>query len=161
MLDDDFRLNFRYRSNGTLILSLLGLAFAAASAEPKDKTSMADSQLPVVDVSHFLPVHTPGLRPGAFETQARSTGVSHAFFLVGCDATSIEWTRTHRERLIELGAFGLVIEAADVEAYRQLETVARGLVVRPVSGDLIAEHLGLDIYPALVTSEGIFQSVLP
>jgi len=161
MLDDDFRLNFRDWLNRALILGLLWLAFARALAEPQGLTLIADSQLPVVDIAQFLPVHSPTLRPGPFDTQTRPTGVSHAFLLVGCDPRSMEWTNRHRERLIELGAFGLVIEAADTEAYRQLETMARGLVVRPVSGDLIAEHLGLESYPALVTSEGVFQSVLP
>ena len=116
----------------------------------------AHAQLPAVDIERFLPVHTETLRAGPFEAQRRRTGVSRPFFLIGCDAYSIEWLNKNRERLVSLQAFGLVVEAEDAQAYRRLEATAEGLVVRPVAGHLIAQHLGIQAYPALVTADGIF-----
>ena len=81
--------------------------------------------------------------------------------MIGCDSDSLAWLERHRQRLIQLGAFGLVIEAPDIAAYRRLEVAADGLMVRPVSGDLIAEHLRLESFPVLITAEGLFQSDLP
>ena len=138
----------------TLIVAVVGVAAASAPANAQD--AIADPPLPAVTIEHFLPVHTDAMRPGPLQAQKRSTGVSRPFFLVGCDAYSLEWLAKNRERLVDLQAFGLVVEAPDARAFRQLEAAAKGLVLRPVSANLIAEHLGLEIYPALITSEGIF-----
>lgn len=116
------------------------------------------SEIPPVDVSieDFLPVITERMTVGSFEPESRSTGVSRPFFLVGCDDYSLKWVERHRLRLLELGAFGLVVDVPDIDAYRRLEEAAGGLIVRPVAGDLIAEHLELKHYPALVTADGVF-----
>lgn len=112
--------------------------------------------LPPVTIERFLPVDTNSLSVGPFEPVLRPTGVSQPFFLVGCDDFSLGWLQDNRERLLALRAFGLVVEAPSVEAYRRLESVAAGLVIRPVAGDLLAEHLGIRHYPVLVTGDGLF-----
>ena len=123
------------------------------TAEAQDLTM--HSRLPSIEVERFLPVHTEAMNPGPFEAQRRRTGVSQPFFIVGCDAYSLTWIERNRERLRELQAFGLVVEAADARAYHQLAALAEGLIVRPVAGDLIAQHLGIVRYPALITADGI------
>jgi integrating conjugative element protein (TIGR03765 family) len=116
----------------------------------------AHAQLPVIDIERFLPVHTDAMGPGPFEAQRRVTGVSRPFFLIGCDDYSVAWLEKNRERLVGLQAFGLVVEAEDRRAYERVASAAEGLIVRPVAGDLIAQHLGIQNYPALITSDGIF-----
>ena len=132
-----------------LVLALL----VASVAAPQDNST---PDLPRVDIAQFLPVASSTLTVGSFEPVHRPTGITQPFFIVGCDAASLEWIKRNRARLLELRAFGLVVEAPDREAYENLESVAEGLIVRPVVGDLIAEHLGLSHYPALVTADGIF-----
>ena len=96
------------------------------------------------------------MQPGPIDAQRRPTGVSRPFFLVGTDAYSLDWLAKNRERLVKLQAFGLVVEVPDAAAYRRLEALAKGVALRPVSADVIAEHLSLTRYPALITAEGIF-----
>ena len=135
-------------------VALLCVAVIAQPAQPQE--TVGAPTLPPVGIERFLPVHTEVMRPGPLEAQKRRTGVSRPFFLIGCDDYSLGWIAKNREQLRELRAFGLVVEAADAEAYGRLEAAAEGLLVRPVAGDLIAEHLGVQRYPALITSDGIF-----
>ena len=153
--------HFRSGISRALILGLLSLVATEALVAPESAAPGTDSQFPFVTIEHFVPVHTQAMRQGAFSSQHRSTSVAHPFFLIGSDTDSLAWLESNRERLIQLGAFGLVVEVPDIAAYRQLMKTADGLIVRPVSGDLIARHLGLDVYPALITANGFFQSDLP
>lgn len=134
---------------GALILALI-----IAPVVRAQETS--DPELPPVSIEQFLPVASRTLAVGPFEADHRSTGITQPFFVVGCDEASLEWVATHRARLLDLKAFGLVVDAPDVRAYERLEQAAIGLVIRPVVGDLLAEHLGITHYPALVTADGIF-----
>jgi len=113
------------------------------------------SEVPPVSIEQFLPIESRTLTVGSFEPEDRATGVVQPLFIVGCDEASLEWVEVNRARLLELSAFGLVVDAPDVEAYERLEQAAEGLVIRPVVGDLVAEHLGIKRYPALVTADGI------
>jgi integrating conjugative element protein (TIGR03765 family) len=133
-----------------------GLLCAAASIpQAQSQDSRTASRPSPIDIERFLPVHTKAMSAGAFEAQRRPTGVSQPFFLVGCDAYSLAWIEKNRDRLRQLRAFGLVIEAPDAQAYRRLIALAEGLPIRPVAGDAIAKYLRIDKYPALVTADGI------
>jgi len=112
--------------------------------------------VPPVSIEQFLPIESRTLTVGSFEPEDRATGVIKPFFIVGCDEISLAWVEVNRDRLLDLKAFGLVVDAPNVGAYERLEQVAEGLVIRPVVGDLIAEHLGITHYPALVTADGVF-----
>ena len=135
-----------------VVLGLLCAAALIPRAESQD-SSKGPSPSPI-DIEHFLPVHTKTMTVGPFEAQRRRTGVSQPFFLVGCDAYSLAWIEKNRDRLRQLQAFGLVIEAPDAQAYRRLAALADGLLIRPVAGDAIAKYLRIEKYPALVTSDG-------
>jgi integrating conjugative element protein (TIGR03765 family) len=134
---------------GTVILALIVAPVVSAEDTP-------DPELPPVSIEQFLPVESRTLGVGQFEAEHRFTGIAQPFFIVGCDEASLEWVATHRARLLDLKAIGLVVDAPDVRAYERLEQTADGLVIRPVVGDLLAEHLGISQYPALVTADGIF-----
>jgi len=134
---------------GALILALIVAPVVRAQDTP-------DPELPPVSIEQFLPVASRTLAVGPFDAEHRSTGIAQPFFIVGCDEISLAWVETHRARLLELKAFGLVVDAPDVRTYERLEQAAEGLVVRPVVGDLLAEHLGITHYPALITADGIF-----
>ena len=142
MLERLHRLGLR-----ALMLTLLFTCVVSAQDAP---------EVPPVSIEQFLPIESRALTAGRFEPERRATGVVQPFFIVGCDEASLEWVEVNRARLLEINAFGLVIDAPGVEAYERLEQAAEGLVIRPVVGDLIAEHLGITHYPALVTADGIF-----
>jgi integrating conjugative element protein (TIGR03765 family) len=141
------------RSRGLRLGAAILALIVAPAASAQDAT---EPELPSISIEQFLPVASRTLAVGPFEAEHRSTGITQPFFIVGCDEVSLEWVETHRARLLDLKAFGLVVDALDVRAYERLEHAAEGLVVRPVMGDLLAEHLGITHYPALVTADGIF-----
>jgi integrating conjugative element protein (TIGR03765 family) len=139
--------------NHRVVVALIALGLSPAVYAQETPSGI---DLPAVSVEQFLPVKTQALTVGQFEPETRQTGVSQPFFLIGCDDLSLAWVQANHERLVKLGAFGLVIDAPNVAAYRRLESTADGLIVRPVNGDLIAQHLGVRHYPALITADGIF-----
>lgn len=134
----------------------LMVGVVAASAGSGSYGQSDAGRLPPITIEHFLPVHTKSMTPGPFEPIRRRTGVSRPFFLVGSDAYSLKWLAQNHDRLIKLHALGLVVEVADAVVFGDVESAAAGLVVRPVPADLIAKHLGVKHYPALITAEGIF-----
>jgi integrating conjugative element protein (TIGR03765 family) len=112
-----------------------------------------------VTLEALLPIRTPEMSPGAVQArgpQAAATG-ARPVFLIGTDPLSLDWLAAHRERLIELGAVGMLIEAESVEAVRQVAGRAEGLQVLPASGSELARALGLRHYPVLISAQGIEQ----
>lgn len=68
---------------------------------------------------------------------------------LGCAAEAA----TLRER----GAVGLVVNVETVQGLARLRALVPGVPLAPVSGDDLAERLGLRHYPALITATGIEQ----
>jgi len=59
--------------------------------------------------------------------------------------------------LVERGAVGLVVNVESLQALNRLRALIPDVPLSPVSGDDLAERLGLRHYPALITSTGIEQ----
>ncbi|MGJ3439400.1 integrating conjugative element protein [Pseudomonas sp. Je.1.5.c] len=118
----------------------------------------APSQLPDPRALNWaLPVHSTRLSPGAVPPRSLKLPGFTPLFLVGHDAASLEWLAQYAQRLQNLGASGLAVEVADVQALRRIQATAPGLDIWPVSGDDIAERLELQHYPVLITPTGLEQ----
>ena len=78
-------------------------------------------------------------------------------FLVGADELSRRWLARHRERLAELKAVGLLVQAADDAKVQAVWAAAPELTIMPVSADELARRLQLTRYPVLIHREGIEQ----
>ena len=114
---------------------------------------------PVGPVSEaaMLPVRSAHLSPGNVQRRVIQAPGLAPFFLIGDDERSHAWLRQRAPALRELGAFGLVVNVESADALAALRRMAGGLTLSPVSGDDLAERLGLRHYPALVTATGIEQ----
>jgi len=105
-------------------------------------------------------VHSPGLSPGVQTrkpTGKAGTLLPRPLFLVGADEASLNWLREHRERLMHIGAVGLIVQAegeADIEKTR---AVAGELPLATGSGAMLAKHFGIAHYPVLIGPEWIEQ----
>lgn len=118
----------------------------------------APSQLPDPRaLTWVLPVHSARLSPGTVPPRTLKLPGFTPLFLVGHDATSLEWLAKHAQTLQELGASGLAVEVADAPALRRIQEAAPGVDIWPVSGDDIAERLELEHYPVLITPTGLEQ----
>ncbi|PYG78469.1 MULTISPECIES: integrating conjugative element protein [unclassified Pseudomonas] len=121
-------------------------------------TASADSSPPDPTMLNWvLPVRSARLSPGAVPPRALSLPGMRPLFLVGQDATSLEWLSRHAQTLQKLGANGLAVEVDDAKALRRIQAAAPGLTTWPVSGDDIAERLELEHYPVLITPTGLEQ----
>lgn len=112
-------------------------------------------------IAHWLnqyPIQTPSMSPGAVQSRPVDyPSLPKPLFLIGTDELSRNWLREHRDRLIELDAVGLLIEVTSAEAFREVEQIADGLDLTPVSGSLLGTHLQLKHYPVLISRHRIEQ----
>jgi integrating conjugative element protein (TIGR03765 family) len=90
-------------------------------------------------------------------SQAHNRPFARPFFLIGSDQYSRQWLIKHRERLGEIGAVGMLVQAETINDLQAIARLARGLPIMPGSGADIAKALGVLHYPVLITSQGIEQ----
>lgn len=110
-----------------------------------------------VDEMAMLPVRSARLTPGTVVRRVIEAPQLQPFFLVGDDAASQAWLRQHAAALREHNAWGLVVNIETVQALAQLRALVPGLNLSPMSADDLAERLGLQHYPVLITATGIEQ----
>jgi len=109
------------------------------------------------DEAAMLPVRTAKLTPGAIARRVIEAPGLRPFVVVGDDETSQVWLRRHADALRERGAIGLVVNVETMQGLARLRALVPGVPLAPVSGDDLAERLGLRHYPALITTTGIEQ----
>lgn len=109
------------------------------------------------DIEALLPVRSPGLSVGPVASRRFDTPVPIAFFIIGSDATSLNWLTRQRDYLIAQGAIGLLVDVSDEEQLQAVATVAKGLPITPASGADIARALAIKHYPFAVTEGRIWQ----
>jgi len=103
----------------------------------------------------MLPVRSARLTPGDERRRViRAPGLK-PLFLVGDDDRSRAWLRQRQAVLTDLHAVGMVVNVSTPEALAALRRLAPGLMLSPVSGDDLAQRLGLQHYPVLITATGI------
>ena len=127
----------------------------AGPAQPPAATPMPRVDNPTDAEAAMLPVRSVRLTPGDEPRRViRAPGLS-PLFLVGDDDRSRAWLRQRRAALQELRAVGLVVNVATPEAMVTLRRLAPGLMLSPISGDDLAQRLGIRHYPVLITATGI------
>ncbi|AVN42492.1 TPA: integrating conjugative element protein [Pseudomonas aeruginosa] len=109
------------------------------------------------DEAAMLPVRSAKLTSGTVARRVIEAPGLRPFVVVGDDETSQAWLRRHAASLRERGAVGLVVNVETVQGLARLRALVHGVPLAPVSGDDLAERLGLRHYPALITATGIEQ----
>lgn len=113
--------------------------------------------LGAAEVQALLPILSPGLSPGPVQARSHDRPFSLPFFLIGSDDRSRQWLVEYRERLKEIGAVGMLVQAETKEDLRAIAQLAGGLPILPASAADIATALGISHYPVLITPQGIEQ----
>ncbi|MGH8645542.1 MAG: PFL_4695 family integrating conjugative element protein [Gammaproteobacteria bacterium] len=106
-------------------------------------------------LKQHLPIRSPSLTPGPVEARQEPTRLIQPLFLVGADPESLRWLDAHRERLQQLGAAGMLVQAETEAELKAVTEAAQGLPLIPASGEAFAQPLGLTHYPVLITREGL------
>lgn len=130
------------------------LSAAAVEAQPGDSVGAAD-------LTRLLPIHTPALIPGPVSPRPlllpNGATLPRPLFLIGADPRSRQWLEMHRDRLAEIHAVGMLVNAESVADLEAIAAIARGLPILPASATDIAEILGLKHIPVLISRRGIEQ----
>ncbi|MFC4160718.1 integrating conjugative element protein [Chitinimonas lacunae] len=103
----------------------------------------------------MLPVRSMTLSPGREPRRAIQAPGLTPLFLIGDDERSRAWLQRRQHALRELQAVGLVVNVTTHDALHALRRLAPGIRLSPVSGDELAQRLGLRHYPVLITATGI------
>jgi integrating conjugative element protein (TIGR03765 family) len=141
---------------GVVVLALT----SAVLAEPARDVPIQPHAPPLsqyLDEDWMLPVSSSLLRPGAVTPRALDMPGLRPFFMLGSDPRSLSWLRENSARLQAMGAVGLAVEVANIEALNRIRAAAPGTVILPVNGDDIAARLQISHYPALVTATTLAQ----
>jgi len=131
--------------------------FKATDVPPAQAPEKRPSPLGAADLSVLLPIRSLGLTSGKIEPRAHHRPFSRPFFLIGADERSRRWLAEYRERLKEIGAVGMLVQAETVEDVRAIARLADGLPITPASATDIATALGISHFPVLITPQGIEQ----
>ncbi|QEA38633.1 integrating conjugative element protein [Pistricoccus aurantiacus] len=106
----------------------------------------------------MLPLESDRLTPGRVESRSiELPGGFTPIFLIGDDDLSHQWLVQRGDILREMNAVGLVVQVQDIASLKALRAETQGLELRPVSGDGLADRLGLQHYPVLISRRGIEQ----
>ncbi|OPA89667.1 integrating conjugative element protein [Pseudomonas fluorescens] len=129
---------------------------------PPERTSTKATPLPLVPLNPYseadmLPVKSERLSPGKVENRVTNTPGLAPIFLIGDDDLSRRWLTSRKEVLQQLKAVGLVVNVQRLGALTELRNLGEGLAMVPASADELAEHLGIQHYPLLITASGIEQ----
>jgi len=139
------------------------LYYEALNLQPRNVDALPPNimvpQAPATPASEadMLPVRSAKLTSGAVTRRAIEAPGLRPFFVVGDDELSQAWLRRHAASLRERGAVGLVVNVETLDALNRLRSLVPDVPLSPVSGDDLAERLGLRHYPALITATGIEQ----
>lgn len=117
--------------------------------------------LGAADLSQRLPIRTPTLTPGPVSPRLLSlpngATLPRPLFLIGADLPSRRWLETHRVRLVELQAVGMLVNAETTADLEAIAAISEGLPILPASATDIAAALGLEHIPVLISRRGIEQ----
>lgn len=96
-----------------------------------------------------LSVGNPGMRT--------VPGLITPLFIMGMDEVSLTWFARAVEGLADIGARGIVVQASDRSAWRDLHSRARkaGIDLMLLDGDAIAAGYGISTYPSVLMSPAL------
>ena len=146
-----------YDSGNTQPIAPFLEVFESADERPQQSPVPTKPQLGAADPEAWLPVQSPGLTPGSVQTRSHDRPFARPFFLIGSDARSRRWLKDYRNRLKEIGAVGMLVQADTLDDLHAIARLADGLSILPASASDIAKALGISHYPVLISTHGIEQ----
>ena len=146
-----------YDSGKTQPIAPLLEPFESTDEIPPQSPGTIKPNLGAADPRALLPIRSPGLTPGLVQARSHNRPFARPFFLIGSDARSRQWLRHHRDRLKEIGAIGMLVQAETLDDLRTIAQLADGLSILPASASDIAKALGITRYPVLISAHGLEQ----
>ena len=146
-----------YDSGHTQSIAPFLEVFQTDDGMPQQSPVPTKSQLGAADPKAWLPIQSPGLTPGPVLARAHDRPFTRPFFLIGSDTRSRQWLQAHRDRLKEIGAVGMLVQAETMDDLRTIARLADGLSILTAPGSDMAKALSVSHYPVLISAHGIEQ----
>lgn len=109
-------------------------------------------------VHSILPVRTPTMSPGKINAYAVNLSqMARPFFIIGSDPLSQKWLAKHAQKLVQIGAVGMLVQAETEADLRRIADLGPDLRIAPVNGTDVAKNLHLTHYPVLISSQMVEQ----
>lgn len=143
-----------------IIVQDLGGASALPYYEPINAEPQASGPTaPMTNVTAAMgfPVQTAALTPARFASRIINSPGLQPFFLVGDDELSRQWLQARRTALQQMQVPGIAVNVESAERLAAIRGWAGGLSISPAPGDDLAQRLGIEHYPALITPTAIEQ----
>ncbi|PSU31824.1 hypothetical protein C9I99_21080 [Photobacterium lutimaris] len=83
--------------------------------------------------------------------------VTSPMVVIGADEYSLGWFRTNIDEISRFNAVVLVTQVDSLIDFQAIQQFAPHLVFQPVAADDLLRSVGVDMYPVLITREGIYQ----
>lgn len=93
-----------------------------------------------------------------------SKWLTQPVFVLAADDLSMRWLAFNHDKLVQLKAVGIVVQAGSPAAFKMLQRLAKPLHLAPETGKYLTEQLaraGAGVYPVLVHSNGRAYQILP
>lgn len=123
--------------------------------EPTEQSAQSDN-IGVRGQGSF-PVRSDLLTPGQVQGRVINAPGLQPLFLVGDDENSRKWLSQRRDQLQQLQAVGLVVNVASAERFAEIQRWAGNLQLVPAPSNDLAQRLGVQHYPLLITATTIQQ----
>ncbi len=146
-----------YDSGNTMPIAPFLEVFESADEIQQQRPVPTKPPLGAANPEAWLPIQSPGLTLGSVQTRSHNQPFARPFFLIGSDVRSRKWLKDHRDRLKEIGAVGMLVQADTMDDLRTIAELADGLSILPASASDIAKALGISHYPVLISAHGIEQ----
>ena len=106
----------------------------------------------------LLPIRTPEMSSGPVAARAVDAKMlDRPFFILGSDRRSQAWLSSNHDRLVQLQAVGLLVQAETAQDLRVIADLGVGIRIAPIPGSDLATRLGLKHYPVLISSGWVEQ----
>ena len=125
-----------------------------------DPPSEPENEAPLLTLSTpgtlpVFPVRTPELSPSRQSARVLNLPGIQPVFIIGDDELSRRWLVSRRDRLMQDNATGYVVNVTTEAALQELQALAGGLTLLPVSGSDLAVRLKFSHYPVLISESGL------
>lgn len=131
--------------------------YRSLNPEPSSPEVSQNLKIPNAIAAQGLPVRSTRMTPGTVQGRAINAPGLQPLFLIGDDETSRLWLQKHGTALQQMQAVGLVVNVASLERLALVRAWIPNVQISPVSGDDLAQRLGLSHYPVLITPTAIEQ----
>lgn len=91
------------------------------------------------------------------------TWLTQPMFVLAADELSMRWLAFNHDKLVQLQAVGIVVQAGSPVAFKALQRMAAPLRLAPETGSWLSQRLvqaGAGVYPVLVHSTGKAHQIL-